>query len=296
MARNKMSDEQRKAFFASMAQGKGGVAQKQKQKKKKRGFSIGPAVAGVLGSGFVGAAPLAAVALLTKGKGLGRLMKSQSRSHAGPLFRNLRGATNTINKGASNIPMEIGSLTSKATGAAFLNPLAAKAARALSLRKSPGTLPTKPRIFLPARNPTLAAHELGHATFHLDKTGAPRKVLSNVLGASRAGVAQGTIGLGSIGAHVGIANSNMTDSQKRRAHRTTLAVTAAAIAPTLFDEAVASKRALTILKRAGASKRRRKFARRDLGVAYSTYLSQAGNSIGGSAIASALYQRRNKRR
>ena len=121
------------------------------------------------------------------------------------------------------------------------------------------------------------AHELGHATIAQQDSGLLRR-LNNKL-----------YGRGVLGAGVGF--SSLMFDEDNNLKYAPIAAAAALQVPTLAEEAIATKKGLKALEKAGLGDTALKSARRRLGAAYATYLAGA---LGYTAIpAAALYGKEN---
>ena len=146
----------------------------------------------------------------------------------------------------------------------------------------------KPMLLLPQfRTPVAAAaHEFGHAAFHLGRF--PR-VKGHLVGASKVLTREGLPIVGSLSAQPVIARSHLSDKTKRRLHLATGLAPLAISMPMMGDEALASVRGLKILKHAGLY---RPGMRRLLLSAFSTYGAAALPGAIAGLTAGTLYRRR----
>lgn len=121
------------------------------------------------------------------------------------------------------------------------------------------------------------AHELGHATVAQQDSGLLRRLNTKLYGR------------GALGSILGM--SSLMFDEDNNLKYAPIAAAAALQVPTLAEEAIATKKGLKALEKAGLGDTALKAARRRLGAAYATYLAGA---LGYTAIpAAALYGKEN---
>jgi hypothetical protein len=258
----------------------GGTTPKQMQRILRAAKKLYPQTTGILktkgGGGIVSKGPLADMAEAMGGGAFmtGRVSRAGAR-------------VSILSRILSRTHPKIGEIVTKMKG---LGPTILAPRADIRIRNLFST--EKQRVKLMAGVP-IFAHELGHAATQLGRFG---KLKQSALGTSIPLTKEGTALLGSLAAHPIIAHSKLSEKRKRQLHIAAGLAPLGFAAPMLADEALASYRGLRILKAAGASRRRLKLGRRQLGLAYSTYLGVAVPGALGGGLAGSLYAKRARER